>query len=127
VSQAVYLDPSRRVVFVDAVIASGASLSGAVPLRSYRLAGVIMSAAWTAASLTFQGSRSETGTYANVFDGATEVAITVAAGQYQVLSQAQQEELVGLEFIKVRSGTSGTPVAQAADRVLTLVLVASTK
>jgi hypothetical protein len=128
VSQPVHLDPSRRVLFVDAVIANGESLSGAVDLRSYRLAGVIMPAAWTAAALSFQAAESPIGTFGEAVDSAgAPLAVTAAASQYIVFVAALQEAAAALGVIKVRSGTSGAAVNQAATRTLRLVLVASTK
>jgi hypothetical protein len=49
----------------------------------------------------------------------TELAMVVAAGQYLAIDPAFWH---GANSIKVRSGTSGSPVAQGADRTLTLVV-----
>lgn len=104
-----------------ATVANGASLSGAIDLGTARLFAIQMPAAWTAASVTFQAS-SDCSTYANLFnDAGTEVAATVAASQYIVM--ASPAAWLGIRCLKVRSGTSGTPVNQGADRVLTIVAV----
>lgn len=127
-SQPVHLEPSRRVLFIDAVIANGESLSAAINLRGYRLAGVIMPAAWTAAALSFQAAESESGTFSEAVDSAgAPLAVTAAASQYIVFVAALQEATTALAVIKVRSGTSGAAVNQAAARTLRLVLVATAK
>jgi hypothetical protein len=105
-------------------IASGQSLSAAKAVPpGKQLVGIIMSPAWTAAGLTFQSSGTTGGTFQEVSDDAgTAVAVTVAAGVNVVLNQvAAAKKLVSHGAIKVRSGTSGVPVVQAADRVLTLI------
>lgn len=104
----------------SAVIANGASLSGAVNLHALRLAGIQMPAAWTAASLTFQASFDGT-TYAEVCDtSGAAVTFTVAAGTFVVINPAT---IAGVRNLKVRSGTSGAPVAQGAERTLRLVVL----
>lgn len=101
-----------------ATIASGASLSGSIDLTGRILVAVQMPSAWTAASITFQASNDGT-TFDNVYDTAgTELAATVAASRYVVFDPA---DLASVRWIKLRSGTSGTPVNQAAERTLTLV------
>ena len=107
------------------VIANGASLSGAVDLQGYILTGIVMPAAWTAASLTFAGAPSneqsgEAGTFVPIYDDAgTEY--TVSADTSRVL-QIDPVKLAGVRWLKVRSGTSGTPVNQDAARTLYLIL-----
>jgi hypothetical protein len=109
---------SEAVETKTAVIASGASLSGAVDLGGRKLVAIVMPGTWTAASLTFQASPDGV-TYYDVYDGATERALTVAASYYSALAIG---DWVGLRWIKVRSGATGTPVNQAAERTLTLVI-----
>jgi hypothetical protein len=108
---------SQAVETTTVVIANGASLSGAVDLGGRKLVGIIMPDTWTAASLTFQGSVDGTNFF-NVYDGATERALTVAANYYSAQNIA---DWVGFRWIKVRSGTAGSAVNQAAERTLTVV------
>lgn len=101
-----------------ATILNGASLSAAVSLLSQRLVAIIMPAAWTAAGLTFQASDDGTNYY-NLHDGAgTEVSLTVAASRYVRLTPADWSRI---RYLKVRSGTSGVPVNQGADRAIILL------
>jgi len=103
-------------------IASGdaTGLSGAIDLTGHVLAGIFMPAAWTTGNLTFQAAIDTiTGTYQNVFDNnGNELTVTAAAAEYLAIPPSL---FYGLRFIKVRSGTSGTPVTQGGARVLTLV------
>lgn len=108
-------------------IASGASLSGAIPLGGYpgTVCAILMPASWTSASLTFQGSADGT-TYGNIYkvgsDGAaSEFTITSpVAGTWIVLMPG---DLPSVNYFKIRSGTAGSPVTQGADRILTVVVL----
>ena len=100
-------------------------MSAAIPLRGYTLKGIIMPGAWTAAAITLQMSDKESGTYVDVYDdGGTEISLTVAASRYVGIGAGSGRNFVigGIPFLKVRSGASAVPVAQAAERALLLVL-----
>jgi hypothetical protein len=101
------------------LIANGQSLSAAVPLGADTLVGIVMPAAWTAAALTFLVSADGGASFQSLFnDAGTEVSVTVTAAEFVAIDPKYYR---GANFIKVRSGTSATPVAQGADRALTLV------
>lgn len=107
-------------------IANGTSLSGAVDMGNGRLFAIVIPSAWTTGNLTFQASSdcisAASPTYSNMFDSTgTEVTFTVAASQYII--NAVPVEWIGVRCIKVRSGTSGTPVNQGADRALVIITV----
>lgn len=100
-------------------IANGTSLSAAVDLLGASLVAIVMPAAWTAAGMTFQASIDGVNFF-NVYTSAgAEYSATVAASQYVTLPIV---DLAGVRWLKVRSGTSGTPVNQGADRALKLVV-----
>ena len=102
-----------------ATILSGTSLSGAVSLSGRAVCGVILPATWTAAVLTFQGSV-DGRNFFNLFDsGGVEISATVTVLQFIGLSAS---DFAGCSHIKVRSGTSGSPTNQGADRLLTMAL-----
>ena len=105
---------------VTATIAKDASLSDAVELRGGDLIRINMPAAWTAADLTFQVDDGD-GTFRNLwmewgwelwFDAAASLSIELS-----VFARFQ-----GLTRLKVRSGTSGAPVNQAAEREILLAV-----
>lgn len=99
-------------------IASGASLSAAIELKGTVPVAIVMPATWTAAALTFQGSADGV-TYGNVYStGGSEMTAQAAATRFILLEPA---DFVAIRWLKVRSGTSGTPVNQAAERTLTVV------
>jgi len=110
--------PIRETVAVT--IANGTALSPEVTVNG-DIVGVQMPAAWTAAGITFQALVTPEATFGNVYtDAHTEVSLTSpAAGEYIAVAAGK---LVGLGRVKVRSGTSGTPVNQGAARVLYLVV-----
>lgn len=102
-----------------ATIANGESLSGAVDCGNKRLAGIHMPADWTAADLTFQGSSDGT-TFNNLYDkDGVEYTVDAADDRYIIVPLA---DFIGIRHLKIRSGTSGSAVAQGASRALTLVL-----
>lgn len=101
-----------------ATIGSGQSLSGLVDLQDSRATGIILPAAWTAASVTFQVSADNV-TYQNLYDSSgTEVAVPVAASRAVNLDPAA---FLGWRYLKLRSGTSGVAVNQAASRDIWVV------
>jgi hypothetical protein len=101
-------------------ILNGASLSNAIALDNRTVVAIILPSAWTAASITFQASVDGTN-YFNVYTQTTELSATVGASYFVVLPRT-----TGLEsarYIKIRSGTSATPVNQSADRVISVISV----
>lgn len=101
----------------NVVIANGAAVSNSTELGAFRSFSIQMPAAWTAASLTFQGSIDGT-TFYDVYDIAgNELVVTAAASRIIV----DIPELSTLRYLKVRSGTTGTPVNQGAERTLTII------
>ena len=107
---------------VVATIANNGSLSGVCDLTTMRSIGIIMPAAWTAADLTFQVCDTAGGTFVNLYDSnGTEVDIAAAASKAYTLSAAMTRLIAPWRYIKVRSGTSGTPVNQGAQRLITIV------
>ena len=109
---------SEAIDTKTAVIENGGSLSGAVDLGGRKLVAIVMPSSWTTAGLTFQASPDGV-TYYNLYDGGTERGLTVAASYYSALAIG---DWVGIRYLKVRSGTAGTPVNQAGARTITLVL-----
>lgn len=103
----------------SATISNGTALSGAVPLGEKVLVGIAMPAAWTAASLTFQVSVDGGTTWLELTDTTgSAVAAAVSASVYVAIDHALWR---GINVVKVRSGTSSSPVNQGADRVVQIV------
>ncbi|MBI1274201.1 MAG: hypothetical protein GC131_09000 [Alphaproteobacteria bacterium] len=101
-------------------IASGQSITSDLNLGGLRLFGIVMPASWTAANLTFQSSHDYGITWNNVYDKqGTEYNITAAAARFILIDPV---DFASLQYLRLRSGTSGTPVNQAADRTVNFVL-----
>ncbi len=112
------INPIRQTE--TATIAISTALAAAVDLFGGVLIGIQMPASWTAGSITFQASADGT-TYRNLYkDDGNEMVIQAAAARYIAIDPTY---LRSVRYMKVRSGTSGTPVIQVAERLLTLVLV----
>jgi hypothetical protein len=101
-----------------ATIANGAALSAAVDLRGFEPLAIQMPAAWTAAGLSFEVSDDGVN-FADLYNTSGEYTLTVAVDRAVALSNPN--ELSGFQFIKVRSGTTGTPVNQGADRIVKII------
>lgn len=111
---------ARQVV----TIGNGQSLSNAISLEDYALVGLMTPAVWTAAAITFAASDSQTGTYNPVYgDDGNEVTIPSAAvvANRVIVNKTVLEQLAGLGWIKIRSGTSGAPVNQAQQSSIFLI------
>lgn len=110
--------PIRQVI--EVVIPNGEALSLVKDLAERTLLGIQMPAAWTAANLTFRASAKQEDDPVNVHDASgAEVTVTAAADRYIELSP---DTFRGVRFLQVRSGTAATPVNQAAERTLLLVV-----
>lgn len=99
-------------------IASGQSLSPQVDTGGRRLAAIKVPAAWTAAALTFQASVDAGVTWGDLYDDSgNEVSLAITAGRMIALD-ALAMVLSPFRYLKLRSGTSASPVAQGADRAI---------
>jgi len=106
---------------LTAAIAKDASLSGAVDLGGCSLVGIEMPSVWTSATLTFQASDDGV-TYYNLYDEyGTQVEFQAAVAIY-IAMKDNLGLFSGINYLKVRSGTSGSAVNQAAARSLKLVV-----
>ena len=103
-----------------ATIANGTALAPAVRLpNGHGLAGILMSAAWTSAVITAQVSLDNATFYDLYSPDGTEVSIVVSAAASAIY--LLPAEWIIANYIKIRSGTTGTPVNQDAERAITLV------
>lgn len=101
-------------------IASGAALSDGVDLGYCVVCAIQMPAAWTTANLTFQGRCAPELAWMDVYTSTgVEVNVTAAASRFIIVDPS---DFAGLRFLRVRSGTTGTPVNQAAGRELRLMV-----
>ena len=117
--------------YKDVTIREGESLSeDSIDIQGYHYMAIVMPAEWTNAKITFQASYNpDNGTFKDVYDDeGNEIEISVSADKVVVLAHISEKtkdsaNLLGpLHFIKLRSGTSGTPVTQGDDRHLRVML-----
>ena len=101
-------------------ITSGTAVSETIDLRDHSMMIVHVPADWTAADLSFRTSSAVDGTFDDLYDelGALiEVAGVTAGDAYVVPAR-----LAPAHFVQLISQSAGTPVNQAAARVLALEL-----
>lgn len=104
-----------------ATIANNTAVSDAVSIAGAHYIGLVMPATWTGANLTFQTSHDGV-TYQNLYDDdGVEVTVQAAASRNIGIKTAALA-LAPWRYLKIRSGTSGTPVNQGGERTITAVL-----
>lgn len=94
------------------VIANGQSLSPEVDVGPKTLVGIITPSTWAAAGISFQASPDGGTTWLELLDQ-TATAIGVSSITGAQFIAIDPTKLKGVTALKVRSGTSGTPVAQS--------------
>ena len=109
-------------------IASGQSLSAEINVAGLQLTAIQMPATWTTANLTFQGAldgaegangASSGATFQDLYDGAGG-ELTITTGQAHTIVKIASNDIDGLRWLKVRSGTGAAAVNQTADRYILL-------
>lgn len=105
----------KALVFAAATIASGQTVSAAIPTAGLSLCGVQLPAAFTGTTLTFQGSVDGT-TYQVIKSttSGTSLSYTVAQGTFAAIDPTP---FYGLSYIKLVSGSS-----EGAARAFTVAL-----
>lgn len=102
-------------------IANGTSVSGVLDLDKTSIVGFIAPAAWTTAALNIEVSVDNSAWETTVLD---QYGAAVSSWSAVVAGAAYSVDVVSMmawRYIRLRSGTSGSPVVQGADRVFTLI------
>lgn len=109
---------------IEATIAINESLSGEIHIPDEATdLKIFMSAAWTAAALTFQGAKAMGGDLYDVYgDSSNEITVQAAAG-IMIAIDLNNVALRGIPHLKIRSGTSASAVTQDAARTLTITFL----
>lgn len=104
---------------IPAVIAINGNISAEVDLGAQFLVGVYVPSGWTAATMTFQASPDGTN-FGELFTYAgSELSLAAAASLFIAVDPTQWK---GIRALKVRSGTSASPVTQLAAVTVQLVV-----
>ena len=96
---------------LSTIIADGGFLSSAVTLSRRPVLSIIVPAGWDDAVLTFQVSIDGITFYELLDEDGAAVSLTVSAGT--VARTTDLDQWAGYNYMKIRSGTSGTPVTQS--------------
>lgn len=99
-------------------ILSGESVSDAVALGDLRLFEIVYPSGWTTAALTGQVSHDAGVTWHDIYLDGAEYSKTVAAG---TSDNVDIQRFSSVSMLRLRSGTSATPVNQGGNRVFGLV------
>lgn len=111
--------------YFSVTISDSASLSDSIDLNEHMLVGIEVPSSWTTANITFQvanvGVSGAEGTFYDLYDqNGNEVTVTVAGTGSKAFTLVPAN-FAGFRFLKVRSGTTATPVAQSGDITLRLI------
>ena len=113
------LNESRE--YTSITIANGASVTELLDLNGHVAIGIIMPAAWTTAALTVEVSADGTTfnglAYNDLSSQCNKIASPVASSAYAL-------DLAGMlpyRFVRLRSGTTASPVNQGAERSITVI------
>jgi len=119
----VQIEP-RGVARMPFIIHSGQSQSDPMDTKGWEPVAVQLPSVWTTANITFLAAEKFNGTYLPVYGPtATETKVTTGTtAKTIVFTPTTIGDLDGLRFLKLRSGTEASPVNQAADRVVNMLL-----
>lgn len=108
---------------VSVTLTSGGTLSAAVNINGLAVVGVIAASGWTTAAISFDASVDGSNYYPLYTDGGEVTIPSSHVGTDQARLFALDPAFwVGVNYLKVRSGTKGSEVGQGAERGLTLVV-----
>lgn len=105
---------------VTVSIPAGAAMSERFVVKG-KICGLIMPDGWDAADITFQGGQDGTATF-NIYDGGAERSIPSAQAVAGRMIPLDLNDWLCVNAIKIRSGTSASPVNQTARRDITVIL-----
>jgi hypothetical protein len=103
------------------IIAINQNTSNAVVIGGALVFGIEIPAGFEATAITFQASQTLGGTYVNVYDDSGVEVSAVVAPSRMVSIDAASLKLAPYRFIKIRSGTSGSPTTCLAERILRVI------
>jgi hypothetical protein len=113
---------SSYTLLASGAAAASPAITGGVALGADTLVGIWMPATWVTAALTFQVSPDGGTTWVELFnDSGSAISITAAASQFISLVTNSNYTWRGINMLKVRSGTSGSPVVQTGGATVTLI------
>jgi hypothetical protein len=114
-----------NILMIPVSIPAGATgLSGVIDLKGCQAFAIKMPAAWVSADITFQACERSGGTFYDLYDdnATTPVEVNLKVAQQKTYSLVRvSPHLAPLQYIKIRSGVSATPVNQTGAPTLYLL------
>lgn len=104
-----------------AIPTDATGLSASIDLNGKTPVAIIIGGTWATADITFKGSADGTNFYDVYYNSSgtrTEYVLPAAASSFLKIPYA---DLLGIHYLKIRSGTTGTPVDQTGSPTITLV------
>jgi len=107
-------DPITFTIANTASVSDGLYLEGRIPVA------LGLPAAWTAAGITFQVSLDRMASWLDLY-GLDGLEVTIATPAVDCCYALAAEQFLGATHLRIRSGDSAGPIAQGAERILTLM------
>src|SRR3990167_8245956 len=102
-----------------ATIEADDSLSDVVDVSGVLVTGLVVPSSWDSANLTFQGGFGAGALWDIYTSAGAEWIVTAVAGK---LAAIDPTSVACANFIRIRSGTAGSPVTQSAQRQIILAV-----
>lgn len=122
-ANAVAIEP-RGVAPVEFIIRNGFSVSEPKDVGGWDPIAIDFVTPWTTANISFLAAEKFDGTYASVYGptGTEAVVTTGTQARTILLAPGSLADLRGLRYLRLRSGTEASPVVQAGDRTINLLV-----
>lgn len=115
--------PQTPQLIESSVTIASTTVSGVLDCTQGRVVRIDVPIPWTAANMTFQVS-GDNATFTDLYDASgTEYTVTVGSTSTSRSVIIPYADLIGARFLKIRSGTTGTPVDQGGSRVIRVGLL----
>ena len=113
---------TNRDDFITVVISANQTQTSAIDFGHKEVIALQMPSTWTTANITLLGATTVSGAYTPVYDqSGSEINLAVANNR-MIMVDGSSQIFNTIRYMKIRSGTSATPVSQDADRLLEFIL-----
>lgn len=102
-------------------IANGESVSSTIDTLRSTVIGLIFPAAWTTAALTIEVSADNATWIGLAYDNAGYQCNCIASPAVSSAYSISLDGMLPYRYIRLRSGTTATPVNQGGDRAITVI------
>ena len=103
-------------------IPSGTSVSGVLDTGRDSILGIVMPSSWTSADLTFEVSYDNITWVGMVYDETSSQCNSISSPAPSSAHTVSLSGLLPYRYVRLRSGTTSSPVVQGGDRSVVVLL-----